>query len=81
MNMYFLNFIRDGPRGKRALIPGALRLFLAILLSSSFSYGYTVLTHEAIIDSVWDASLQKMLLKRFPAATPFISRAAAEIRK
>jgi len=23
------------------------------------TYGYTVLTHEAIIDSVWDASIQK----------------------
>jgi hypothetical protein len=47
-----------------------MRLALAILLTSSISYGYTVLTHEAIIDSVWDASLQKVLLKRFPAATP-----------
>jgi Zinc dependent phospholipase C len=47
-----------------------VRLVLAILLSSSISYGYTVLTHEAIIDSVWDASLQKLLLKRFPDATP-----------
>ena len=45
-------------------------LILAILVSTSPSYGYTVLTHEAIIDSVWDASLQKMLLKRFPDATP-----------
>jgi hypothetical protein len=34
------------------------------------SYGYTVLTHEAIIDSVSDASLKKLLLKRFPDATP-----------
>ena len=51
-------------------ISGIVRLVLAILLSSSISYGYTVLTHEAIIDSVWDASLQKLLLKRFPDATP-----------
>jgi zinc dependent phospholipase C len=47
-----------------------LRLVLTILLSSWISYGYTVLTHEAIIDSVWDSSLQKLLLKRFPDATP-----------
>jgi hypothetical protein len=46
------------------------RLVLATLLSASLSSGYTVLTHEAIIDSVWDASLQKLLLKRFPNATP-----------
>ena len=43
---------------------------LRLVLSASLSYGYTVLTHEAIIDSVWDASLQKLLLKRFPDATP-----------
>ena len=49
--------------------PGIGRLALAVLLSLPMSYGYTVLTHEAIIDSVWDASLQKQLLKRFPAAT------------
>ena len=29
-----------------------------------------MLTHEAIVDSLWDASIQKLLLKRFPAATP-----------
>ncbi len=59
-----------GSKGKRPLITCALRVVLAIFLSPSFSYGYTVLTHEAIIDSVWDATLQKVLLKRFPDATP-----------
>jgi hypothetical protein len=46
------------------------RLVLAVLLSASLSYGYTVLTHEAIIDSVWDTSIRKLLLQRFPSATP-----------
>ena len=41
-----------------------------LLFSTSVSYGYSVLTHEAIVDSVWDASIQKMLLKRFPMSTP-----------
>src|ERR1700685_4152823 len=41
-----------------------------ILISTSVSYGYSVLTHEAIVDSLWDASLQKMLLGRFPGSTP-----------
>lgn len=68
--MRVFSVIRDCPKGNRALHLGALRLLLAILLLPSFSHGYTVLTHEAIIDSVWDASLQKMLLKRFPNATP-----------
>ena len=40
------------------------------LFSSSAGYGYTVLTHEAIIDSVWDSSLRTMLLKRFAGSTP-----------
>ena len=63
-------FIGVWPAGNRALVPGALRLLLAFLLLPGLSRGYTVLTHEAIIDSVWDASLQKILLKRFPNATP-----------
>ncbi len=45
-------------------------LLLSTLLPTSASYGYSVLTHEAIVDSLWDASIQKLLLKRFPAATP-----------
>jgi hypothetical protein len=29
-----------------------------------------VLTHEAIIDSVWDSSIRVLLLERFPNTTP-----------
>jgi hypothetical protein len=47
-----------------------VRLVLAILISCSISSGYAVLTHEAIIDYVWDTSVKKLLLKRFPDATP-----------
>ncbi len=42
---------------------------MALVLCTSVMYGYSVLTHEAIVDSLWDASIQKMLVKRFPAAT------------
>jgi hypothetical protein len=45
-------------------------LLLSSLLPTSLSYGYSVLTHEAIVDSLWDASIQKLLVARFPAATP-----------
>jgi len=45
-------------------------LGLWFLLAPRSASAYSVLTHEAIIDSVWDASLQKLLLKRFPGATP-----------
>src|SRR6202035_5643497 len=41
-----------------------------LLIWAPVSSGYSVLTHEAIVDSLWDASLQKMLIERFPAATP-----------
>ena len=46
------------------------RLVFAVLLSATLSYGYTVLTHEAIVDSLWDTSMRKLLLARFPGATP-----------
>jgi hypothetical protein len=45
-------------------------LVVLLLISTPAAFGYSVLTHEAIVDSLWDASIQKMLLKRFPAATP-----------
>jgi zinc dependent phospholipase C len=50
----------------------ALRLAATITLVLSFShlsFGYSVLTHEAIIDSTWDDSIKPILLKRFPGAT------------
>lgn len=46
------------------------RLAFLAAFSSSTSFGYSVLTHEAIVDSLWDASIQKLLLKRFPGTTP-----------
>jgi zinc dependent phospholipase C len=33
------------------------------------SLGYSVLTHEAIIDAEWDDQIQPLLLKRFPQAS------------
>jgi Zinc dependent phospholipase C len=53
-----------------ARLPGFACLIFLILIPAPLSYGYAVLTHEAIVDSLWDTSIQKMLLKRFPAATP-----------
>lgn len=44
---------------------GLLLLFLV-----PAAYSYSVLTHEAIIDSTWDSAISPLLLKRFPAATP-----------
>jgi hypothetical protein len=33
------------------------------------SSGYSVLTHEAIIDSAWDSHIRPLLLQRFPTST------------
>src|ERR1700724_2228356 len=51
-------------------MPCVRRLALLVLFTVSISSGYSVLTHEAIVDSLWDASIRKMLIQRFPAATP-----------
>src|SRR6266511_2200049 len=51
-------------------LPCAARLIILLLLSNAVFYGYSVLTHEAIVDSLWDVSIRKMLVNRFPAATP-----------
>lgn len=34
------------------------------------SVGYSVLTHEAIIDALWKEAIEPLLLNRFPSATP-----------
>lgn len=43
---------------------------MASLLLCPALQGYSVLTHEAIIDSAWDTNIKPLLLKRFPNATP-----------
>jgi hypothetical protein len=42
---------------------------LLLLCSVPTGSAYSVLTHEAIIDSTWDSAIKPLLLKRFPAAT------------
>ena len=48
---------------------GIVAIVIFITASPSVSFGYSVLTHEAIIDSAWSHSIEPVLLKRFPAAT------------
>jgi hypothetical protein len=47
----------------------AAALGLLLLLPVPAAYSYSVLSHEAIIDSTWDSAIKPLLLKRFPAAT------------
>src|SRR5579864_7862023 len=42
---------------------------LLVLCTCQDAYSYSVLTHEAIVDSTWDSAIKPLLLKRFPAAT------------
>lgn len=46
-----------------------LAVFLGMLLCTSGSFAYSVLTHEEIVDLVWTDELRPLLLKRFPALT------------
>jgi len=51
------------------LLPSAC-LGLLFFVCAPTASCYSVLTHEAIIDSVWDNSIRVLLLQRFPNATP-----------
>ena len=48
-------------------------LIFGLLLGMSYApdcAGYSVLTHEAIIDAAWNDGIEPLLLSRFPYATP-----------
>jgi hypothetical protein len=45
-------------------------ILIFILGAVTACQGYSVLTHEAIIDSAWIDAIKPLLLKRFPASTP-----------
>jgi zinc dependent phospholipase C len=51
-------------------------ILIFILAAVTVCEGYSVLTHEAIIDSAWDDAIKPLLLKRFPASTPEELKAA-----
>ena len=54
----------------------AIWILIFILGAVTACQGYSVLTHEAIIDSAWDDAIKPLLLKRFPASTPEELKAA-----
>jgi hypothetical protein len=47
-----------------------VRATLLLLLSAAPLFGYSVLTHEAIIDTAWDTSLKALIQQRYPDVTP-----------
>ncbi|HET9529054.1 MAG TPA: zinc dependent phospholipase C family protein [Blastocatellia bacterium] len=52
----------------RNLVQATL-LLLIITVFAQTSFGYSVLTHQAIIDSLWEDSIEPLLVKRFPGAS------------
>jgi hypothetical protein len=45
-------------------------IILVLLTSPANSNAYSVLSHEAVVDSAWDDAIKPLLLKRFPHSTP-----------
>jgi hypothetical protein len=59
-------------RSRSTLFSRSGRLILGLLLVMSCAgdcAGYSVLTHEAIIDAAWRDGIEPLLLSRFPSAT------------
>jgi hypothetical protein len=58
------------PARLRQQIPGLLLLAACLVPGhTGVAFAYSVLTHEAIIDSVWQDEIQPLLLTRFPQAS------------
>jgi hypothetical protein len=47
-----------------------ITLMICICAFAPLCAGYSVLTHEEIIDLLWDQQIQPLLLARFPDASP-----------
>ena len=51
-------------------VSALLAVLACIIFWPARASAYSVLSHEAIIDSAWDTNIKPLLLKRFPEATP-----------
>jgi hypothetical protein len=58
------------PRDAVAKAERVAATFCCIFLLSNASLAYSVLTHEFIIDSLWNEKITPLLLRKFPDATP-----------
>ncbi len=48
----------------------ARRGLIALIFSCATCSAYSVLTHEALVDAIWDVQIKRVLLLKFPDATP-----------
>lgn len=46
-----------------------MRTVAAVLICLSQASGYSVLSHEAVVDAMWDVKIRPILLKNYPNAT------------
>ena len=74
--MAMTNASADGVRNTRRWTARILLVLLLICIVPNMSSGFSVLTHEAIIDSMWVHDITPVLLKRFPGASDDELRAA-----
>ena len=60
-----------GTKDSRRLrkLPSLAAFGLLVLCSGQTASSYSILTHEALIDSTWDSAIKPLLVKRFPAST------------
>jgi len=49
---------------------GLVALALALAAGPRFCYGYSLLTHEEVVDILWQDEIKPLLLRRYPSATP-----------
>jgi hypothetical protein len=60
-----------GSTNKRAVpVAGVVLVLLLVLAPSRTAPAYSVLTHEQIVDLLWDRDIKRILLERYPATTP-----------
>ena len=53
-----------------------ITVLIALFSATAPTHAYSVLSHESIIDSMWDDTLLKLLQRKFPNATPEELKAA-----
>jgi hypothetical protein len=56
-------------RSTRLVVANIVAILLFVFLSAGVGNGYSVLTHEEIVDLLWKDQLRPMLIERFPQAT------------
>lgn len=56
-------------RNRNSFVSRAAVLIFAALISSRTSFGYSVLTHQEIVDLAWTPAIRPLLLRRFPDLT------------